>query len=150
MLNIRNFMAADHRQCDAVFATAEQAVAAQDWDRATAAFVQFQNAVLQHFAAEEGVLFPAFEAQTGLRSGPTQVMRGEHVQMRELMAAAHAALLAKDADDYGGNTETLLFMLQQHNMKEENVLYPMCDQQLVAQVDVLLPQLQVKIQGKAE
>jgi iron-sulfur cluster repair protein YtfE (RIC family) len=41
-------------------------------------------------------------------------------------------------------------MMQQHNMKEENVLYPMCDQQLVAQVDVLLPQLQVKIQGKAE
>lgn len=150
MQNIRNFMAADHRQCDAVFATAEQAVAAHDWDRATASFVQFQNAVLQHFAAEEGLLFPAFEAQTGMRGGPTQVMRGEHVQMRELMDAAHAALLAKDADDYGGNTETLLFMMQQHNMKEENVLYPMCDQQLVAQVDVLLPQLQVKIHGKAE
>jgi hemerythrin-like domain-containing protein len=150
MLNIRNFMAADHRQCDAVFATAEQAVAAQDWGRATAAFVQFQSAVLQHFAAEENLLFPAFEAQTGMRGGPTQVMRGEHVQMRELMEAARAALLARDADDYGGHTETLLFMMQQHNMKEENVLYPMCDQQLVAQVDVLLPQLQVKIQGKAE
>jgi hemerythrin-like domain-containing protein len=78
--------------------------------------------------------------------GPTQVMRGEHVQMRELMDAARDALLAKDADDYSGNAETLLIMMQQHNMKEENVLYPMCDQHLVDQVDVLLPQIQQTIQ----
>jgi iron-sulfur cluster repair protein YtfE (RIC family) len=37
-------------------------------------------------------------------------------------------------------------MLQQHNTKEENVLYPMCDQVLAGQVGTLLPQLQSSLQ----
>lgn len=149
MPNIRNFMAADHRHCDEILATAEQAVAAGAWDRAITSFAQFQNAVLRHFDAEESLLFPAFEESTGLRGGPTQVMRGEHVQMRELMEAARSGLLEKNVDDYSGNAETLLVMLQQHNVKEENVLYPMCDQHLVDQVAQLLPQLQEKMQARA-
>jgi hemerythrin-like domain-containing protein len=150
MRNIKNFMAGDHRQCDELLVTAEQAVASRSWQEATAAFAGFQHAVLQHFTAEESVLFPAFEEKTGMLSGPTQVMRGEHVQMRELMAAAHAALLAQDADDYAGNAETLFIMMQQHNVKEENVLYPMCDQLLSAQVDALLPRLHDQIQTPAD
>ena len=150
MLNIKNFMTGDHRQCDELLATAEQALATQAWDRATSAFTQFQSAVLQHFATEEGLLFPAFEAKTGMHSGPTQMMRNEHVQMRELMEAARQALLAQDAEEYEGNAETLFIMMQQHNVKEENVLYPMCDQQLADQVGVLLPQLQATIQAKTD
>jgi iron-sulfur cluster repair protein YtfE (RIC family) len=149
MHNIRDFMAGDHRRCDDVFASVEQEVAAGAWDRARAAFALFHNAVLQHFSAEETLLFPAFEEKTGMSMGPTQVMRGEHVQMRELMAAAHDALQANNADDYSGNAETLLIMMQQHNMKEENVLYPMCDQHLIDRVDALVPQLQAKIQETA-
>ena len=42
----------------------------------------FQALVLQHFCAEEQVLFPAFEEQTGMLTGPTQVMRSEHMQLR--------------------------------------------------------------------
>ncbi len=147
---IRTFMTQDHRDCDELLATAEQAIAAQAWDSANTAFAQFQHAVLQHFAAEEGLLFPAFEEKTGMHSGPTQVMRSEHIQMRELMEAARHALLAKDADDYEGHAETLLFMQQQHNMKEENVLYPMCDQQLHDQTKALVLALQEKIQNKAD
>jgi DUF438 domain-containing protein len=146
MNNIRDFMAGDHRRCDDVFVAVEQAVNAGEWDRATAEYSQFQTAVLQHFAAEESLLFPAFEQKTGMTMGPTQVMRGEHVQMRELMDAACASLAAKDAEDYSGNAETLLVMMQQHNMKEENMLYPMCDQHLMDQIDALLPQLQHEIQ----
>jgi DUF438 domain-containing protein len=141
-------MADDHRRCDDIFVEVEALVTAQDWDRAGARFADFRQSVLQHFAAEESLLFPAFEEKTGMHMGPTQVMRGEHIQMRELLDAALAALTAKDADDYSGNAETLLIMMQQHNMKEENVLYPMCDQHLLDYLDVLLPQLQEKIQQK--
>jgi hemerythrin-like domain-containing protein len=48
--------------------------------------------MLHHFGVEESVLFPRFEQSTGMYRGPTQVMRGEHVQMRQLLAAAEAAL----------------------------------------------------------
>jgi hemerythrin-like domain-containing protein len=142
MPKIQAFMAGDHRRCDDIFNAIEQAVEAGAWARASAAFARFEHALLQHFAAEEAVLFPAFEAKTGMTTGPTQVMRGEHAQMRELLAAAREGLLAQDGDDYSGNAETLLIMMQQHNAKEENVLYPMCDQFLAAQLGDLLPELE--------
>jgi iron-sulfur cluster repair protein YtfE (RIC family) len=142
MTTIRDFMADDHRRCDDVFSEVEQAVADGDWAVAGECFARFHAGVLQHFAVEESLLFPAFEEKSGMYMGPTQVMRSEHVQMRELMAAAEASLLAKDADNYSGNAETLLIMMQQHNMKEENILYPMCDQQLFAETETLLPRLQ--------
>jgi hemerythrin-like domain-containing protein len=41
-------------------------------------------------------------------------------------------------------------MMQQHNLKEENVLYPMCDQHLADQLDALLPELQRQIAGQDE
>jgi hemerythrin-like domain-containing protein len=68
-------------------------------------------------------------------------MRSEHRQMRELLAAAEVSLAARDADDYSGYAETLLIMAQQHNMKEENILYPMCDQHLSSRAEQLLPAL---------
>ncbi len=141
MKTIRELLAADHRHCDDCFVAVEQAVAAAAWAGATTQFVAFADAMERHFSAEEGLLFPAFEERTGMRMGPTQVMRSEHAQMRQLLAAAGESLAAQDADDYSGNAETLLIMMQQHNMKEENVLYPMCDQQLGAQLEALLPRL---------
>ena len=145
MESIRDLMAADHRQCDDCFVAVERSVARAAWSDADAEFERFLDAMLRHFDAEEAILFPAFEARTGMSMGPTQVMRGEHAQMRELLDAAKNALAARDADDYSGNAETLLIMMQQHNMKEENILYPMSDQHLAPQLDVLLPQLKSRI-----
>ncbi len=45
-------------------------------------------------------------------------------------------------DDYLGYAETLLIMMQQHNLKEENVLYPMCDQHLSSRSTELLALLE--------
>jgi len=147
MESIREFMSDDHRQCDNYFVAVEKSVASGAWDQADVEFSRFQAAVLRHLAAEESILFPAFEARTGMSMGPTQVMRGEHAQMRELMEAAKVALLARDAEEYAGYAETFLIMAQQHNMKEENVLYPMCDQHLLFQLDTLVPQLKSGIKS---
>ncbi len=141
METIRDCMTGDHRACDDAFATAEQAVAAGNWKAAGAAFEALSEAMLAHLAAEEEILFPAFEARTGMTMGPTRVMRGEHAQMRELLAAAGEALAAQDAEDYAGNAETLLILTQQHNMKEENVLYPMCDQHLAGETAGIVKRL---------
>ena len=147
MESIRDLMSADHRQCDDCFVAVERSVARSAWSDADAEFDRLHDAMRHHFDAEEAILFPAFEARTGMSMGPTRVMRSEHEQMRELLAAAKKALDERDADDYSGTAETLLIMMQQHNMKEENVLYPMCDQQLAAQLATLLAQLQDCIRG---
>lgn len=145
MDTIHNILTADHRACDALFAAVEEAVAQSAWERADAAFTRFDAAMRVHFEVEEDTLFPAFEARTGMTMGPTQVMRSEHNQMRDLLAAARQALAGRDAEDYSGYAETLLIMAQQHNMKEENILYPMCDQHLAGSAAELAAQLKGRI-----
>ena len=65
-----------------------------------------------------------------MTTGPTQVMRGEHQQMRALIDDINKALKAEDKDQFLGLSETLMILMQQHNMKEEMMLYPMCQQQI--------------------
>jgi len=122
--NFVEYLSADHRACDALLGQLRKAAVAGDWNTAQEAFASLQHDVLAHFAAEEEVLFPAFEAATGMSSGPTQVMRGEHEEARFLLEDIAAAVGEKDADGVRGQGEALLILLQQHNMKEENILYP--------------------------
>ena len=142
---IQEFMAGDHRFCDGFFAQAQSAAERGQWEQAQQAYAKFVELVQQHFCAEEHVLFPAFEDATGMTQGPTQVMRQEHQQMRALMQAALDALKARDADEFSGHAETQFMLMQQHNAKEENVLYPMCDQRLGSGSAAVLAQLQGRI-----
>jgi iron-sulfur cluster repair protein YtfE (RIC family) len=121
---------AHHKHCDDLFVAAEESAQSGDWAAAAPAFERFHNQMTAHFEAEEGLLFPAFEAATGMSAGPTKMMRYEHEQMRTLLAQLAAACAAHDGEAYAGVAETLLMLMQQHNMKEENILYPMCDQAL--------------------
>lgn len=130
-----------HKHCDNLFVAAESAVVAADWASAADLLATFHAELEQHFRAEEEVLFPAFEAVTGMTEGPTRMMRSEHAQMRGLLDQMDAALNGQDGSIFSGAAETLLIFMQQHNMKEENILYPMCDRSLVAQADALAPVL---------
>ena len=145
MTTIRTFMTEDHRHCDDLFADAEQAMGKKNFEAAKAAFAHFRTAMLAHFDTEEKTLFPTFEAKTGMSMGPTQVMRMEHVQIRGLMDDALDALNQGNADDYLGLADTLVIMMQQHNMKEENILYPMCDQHLAGETPELLARLETEL-----
>lgn len=147
MDTIRRLLGDHHRQCDELFAAIEEAIEVGEWHRAADSFSRFDRSMRQHFDVEESILFPAFEARTGMTMGPTAVMRSEHAQIRELLEAAAEAITAHDADEYSGYAETLHIMTQQHNMKEENVLYPMCDQHLGAQSSVLVTQMRDGIAG---
>jgi hemerythrin-like domain-containing protein len=126
-----------HRHCDDLFVAAEDAVQRGDWAAAAPAFLRFHTQMATHFEVEEGLLFPAFEDATGTSAGPTGMMRHEHGQMRELLAQLAAACDARDGEAYAGIAETLLMLMQQHNMKEENILYPMCDRALGAEAESL-------------
>lgn len=141
MNTIRGLLGDHHRQCDVLFAAIERAIESGAWDQAAAGFARFRESMLQHFDVEEKTLFPAFESRTGMTMGPTAVMRSEHAQIRELMDAMAEAIETRDADDYSGYAETLHIMTQQHNMKEENVLYPMCDQHLAGESATLVAQM---------
>ncbi|MDP6980367.1 MAG: hemerythrin domain-containing protein [Myxococcota bacterium] len=130
MTTIAEFMTALHRKCDEGLAAAEEAVSSKDWDKARADWSDFAAEMALHFAQEETTLFPSFETATGITEGPTSVMRMEHEQMRHLLSELSKAVEARDESEFLGLSETLMVMIQQHNMKEEQMLYPMCDRAL--------------------
>ena len=130
MTSIPEFMTNKHRECDESFIEAEAAVAKEDWPLALEKWQNFVVELIKHFSQEEEILFPKFEDATGMTAGPTQVMRMEHQQMRALVEDLDNALVAKEKDDYLGLSETLMVMMQQHNMKEEMMLYPMMAQHI--------------------
>lgn len=138
MSTILDFLGSDHRACDDLFASAEAAVAQNEWDSARSLFGRFRAAMTHHLAMEEDALFPAFEARTGMSEGPTQVMRMEHDQMRGLLDEMAGAAAAGDRNGFLGLSETLNMLMQQHNLKEENMLYPMSDQMLGSERDAVI------------
>jgi iron-sulfur cluster repair protein YtfE (RIC family) len=126
-MNISDYIKPEHRACDDIFATAEKAVMDGDFEKAQTEFTNFSDETLRHFHKEESVLFPTFEETTGMREGPTQMMRHEHEQMRGLISRMQGALDKQDKDEYLSIAESMMILLQQHNMKEEQMLYAMCD-----------------------
>lgn len=135
---LSSFLTREHHHCDDLFADAENAVVRKSWSEADALYSQFFTETQAHFGHEEDTLFPALEAKTGMTHGPTEVMRMEHKQMNEVLAAMHEALAKREDQTYLGLSETLLMLMQQHNMKEEMVLYPMADNALAGEEGGLL------------
>ena len=142
METISDYMTRHHRDCDDAFARAEAAAATSDWAGLERDAGMFLREMVRHIGLEENLLFPAFEKRTGMMSGPTEMMRMEHEQMRSMFAQMRAAIDAKDAEQYLGLSETLLVLLQQHNMKEESMMYPMLDQSLGEEANNLLAQME--------
>ena len=130
MNSIPDYMTDHHRHCDELFAEAESAVAQNDWPLANQKWQDFSKAFEAHIQAEETILFPLFERATGMTAGPTQMMRMEHEQMRSLASELNQALCANQQEEYLGLSETMIVLMQQHNMKEETMLYPMSQMHL--------------------
>lgn len=135
---IKDFLMQDHRDCDELFAQAEEAVHSGD-DKAQSITQKFVQELNHHLDMEETVMFPAFEAQTGMTQGPTAMMRMEHSQMRQM--AEELLTKLEDKKSFFSLSETLMMLMQQHNMKEEQMLYPMADQHLSAISQDLVTQM---------
>ena len=130
MNTISSFLTSDHRACDNEFANLENAIASQDWEESKTQLEKFSADLLHHFDMEEKVMFPVFEEVTGMTQGPTMVMRMEHSQMRSILDDLKADIEKKDKNHFFGVSESLMMLMQQHNMKEEQMLYRMADMHL--------------------
>jgi len=138
---LSRFFTQDHRDCDASWAQVEAAVDSGDDELAMAVWQRFDRSLRAHFAMEEEVIFPAFEQATGMTGGPTAMMRIEHTQMRGILDQMSSDADRGDFESVADHGDTLLMVIQQHNMKEENILYSMCEQNLAGQWAELATQL---------
>jgi len=119
-------MGEDHDRLDALFNEFTK-TRNTDENKAKRLFHEFKTGLQRHIVWEEEILFPLFEAKTGMRdAGPTAVMKMEHKKIKGFLEEIHAVMV-------NGNVrittlENELFkVLTEHNNKEENILYPWID-----------------------
>ena len=125
------FFEQDHRDCDARWADVEELLDTRDIEAARPAWQKFDAGIRRHIAMEEEVLFPALELASSMGDGgPTSVMRMEHKQMLGLLHQIDAAIEAGKAEQAMDVGDTLLMLIQQHNIKEEGKLYPIAEKLL--------------------
>ena len=132
-MSYTDILSRQHRECDQAFTQIERHGIRGEWDDALVAMRKFVDRMNVHFHFEESELFPALERAHPMAGvGPIPVMLAEHQQMRELFDDLAIAICDHDRELLADTAQTLLFVMQQHNTKEENVLYPMADQELPA------------------
>ena len=80
---------------------------------------------------ENDLLFPEFESRSGIgpEAGPTAVMRREHREIEALLERIAGAIGHPGSDAEALRT-ALHRVLTDHNLKEEQVLYPGTDRLL--------------------
>ncbi|MBE9532094.1 MAG: DUF2249 domain-containing protein [Proteobacteria bacterium] len=125
---LAGYMQTDHLRLDSIMARFKGAIKGEQWEAAIKSFKEFDLGLRRHIQVEEELLFPAFEAKTGMKdAGPTMVMKMEHEEIREILGRTLSATEAKDASAVTEASDTLVNYLSDHNMKEEHVLYPELD-----------------------
>ncbi|WMW81711.1 hemerythrin domain-containing protein [Undibacterium cyanobacteriorum] len=115
-----------HQECDDQLNRVEAALQKADLASAGRNFRLFNEQLEDHFRLEEERLFPAFEQATGMTEGPTVVMRAEHQEIRALRDQLVAEIEVGELESALASIDTMNVLIQQHNVKEENILYPMC------------------------
>ena len=99
-----------------------------DIERAESIFLSFKSELERHIIWEEDILFPVFERKTGIKDGgPTSVMRIEHIEIKKYLQEIKRKLHVKKIQDPCKEEVALFKVLQSHNQKEENILYPGID-----------------------
>lgn len=136
------FFEQDHRDCDARWADVEELLDTDDVEAALPAWQKYEAGMRRHLAMEDEVLFPAFESASGQAAdGPTAAMRMEHRQMEGMLDKIAEAIESGNAHRALDAGDTLLMLIQQHNINEETVIYPLAEELLGARWPELLARL---------
>jgi len=136
------FFTQDHRDCDSRWADVEELLDTEDVETARGAWEKFNASTRRHLDMEEQVLFPALDARSGKDAGGhIAMMKTEHQQMLGLLDQIGQAMDAGDAQEALDIGDTLLILIQQHNVKEEGMLYPLAQNMLADEWETIAAEL---------
>jgi hemerythrin-like domain-containing protein len=146
MGNICDFLVYDHKRCDDLFSRVATSVALKEWLHAEEYFQLFNRALDRHLRVEETVVFPAFENAIRGSGAPIAMLRVEHQRIRAIVDRMFDSLCRYDPVDFTLHTETYALMMQQHSMKEEDMLYPLLDRILGVRTAEIVEAMREKIE----
>jgi iron-sulfur cluster repair protein YtfE (RIC family) len=127
---VSDYLGWDHDRLDALLVRAERELEAERPQAATECFRAFRDGLTRHIRIEEELLFPLFEARTGVAAGPTEVMRSEHREIERALELMERGLAAGSVERFEEGRRFLAATLVDHNAKEEHILYPTMDRLL--------------------
>ena len=130
MKKISDYLKNDHARCDDLFTQTEFYVNQKRWDDAQISFNLFRDFLNKHINIEESIIFPALEYAIDSATGPTNIMRMEHVYIRGINHHLYESINKKNTVSFFDHSDTLQLILQQHNLKEEDTWYAMIDRAL--------------------
>jgi iron-sulfur cluster repair protein YtfE (RIC family) len=128
--SVTAYLGWEHGRLDEALRSVSSAVERGRFADAAAVYEELELGLLRHMRIEEELLFPVFEARSGMVYGPTEVMRDEHRQVRTALGLMRRGLLRTDAGAYGEGLRFFDAVLPDHNAKEEHILYPTLDRLL--------------------
>ena len=141
MTSISRYMRADRRYCDGLLDLIEPLGRSGRWGEVQQALLAFRCALEQHLKREERVLLPAIEEAYGSSEALLAMCR-ENDNVRGLLTAADAASSRHDAQALSAVLSKLRVVMEQHNLHEESVLYPLADALLADRAGDLLQALE--------
>jgi iron-sulfur cluster repair protein YtfE (RIC family) len=131
-----------HRDLFELFAVHRDHVVGLEFGRALEALETFERELRSHMDAEERHILPVYEKRVGaVTGGDPQFFYLEHKNLLRNLETAKAELrrLAQDpkagrrqAHEFIAAESMLLHLLEHHDLREKNVLYPKLDEALSA------------------
>lgn len=127
---VTSYLGWDHDRLDAILVDVSRKVEAGQMEAARKAYAEFDQGLKRHIRLEEDLLFPLFEARTGVLGGPTAVMREEHREILRAIEIMRDGLEEAKAARFREGLRFFRETLPDHNAKEEHILYPATDRAL--------------------
>ena len=128
--SVTGYLGSERERLDEAQRAVSAAMAAGRLREAATGYEEYEAGLLRHLRIEEELLFPVFEARSGIMNGPTSVMRDEHRQVRAALGHMRRGLERGDARAYADGLRFLDSLLPEHDAKEQRILYPTLDRLL--------------------
>jgi hemerythrin-like domain-containing protein len=125
-----------HERLDELFASHQEALLALDVELAQASLKQFELDLRAHMRIEEDLLLPIYARAGRIKGGPPEFYTGEHKKMLEFLARFNKQLealgeapadLKRGIIDLFDQEAVFKQLMQHHDMREQNLLYPTLD-----------------------
>lgn len=130
MQTITDCLKADHHRLDQLLEETLAALERGDVEQLRVRFPEYARHLRDHMRFEEEFMFPVVERMLCNAEGPVCVMRRDHQELNDRLVGMSAALYLGALPAFREELLALTLSLENHNGREERVLYPAIDRLL--------------------
>ncbi|MEC4723644.1 hemerythrin domain-containing protein [Noviherbaspirillum sp. CPCC 100848] len=120
----------DHGRCERHLEALSKSVADKDWNLAAQYCAHFSESFIGHIEEEESSFFSCLRQSVKGCDWFLDDLRMDHVRLKALLTRMLQAVHDKNAEGFYLHAESLLILMRDHSVKEEDILYPAVQRRL--------------------